>query len=197
MPPDCLHMTVLEVAHSLTEQQIEERVQTLRSSKDVTPSDIASYPCNHPTRLIKPMVSFDSAALALTFVPAAAETEPASPSEHYTYHHLRRDIFEVVRQTDIAVVPRYSVPSAHFTIARFISQDGFMVKGVDGTEGVDHSRVKSLIDKIGEINDKLESEYWPREGEIKEGGEWIVGQEDLVIRRGRLWYGGGEDVPLD
>lgn len=200
MPPENLHITVLEAAHSLTEEQIEGLVQTLLSSKDVTSADIAAYPRSRPIRLIKPMVSFDSAALALSFVPAAGEcleAESSSDNEHYTYHHLRRDVFDMVRQTKVPVASRYIVPSAHLTIARFISQDGFVVKGSDGTETVDHSRVKLLIDKIDEINQKLENEYWPKEGAIREGGEWIVGQEGLVIRRGRLWYGGGEYVPLD
>ncbi|KAJ5616954.1 hypothetical protein N7537_002068 [Penicillium hordei] len=199
MPPENLHITVLEVAHSLTEEQIEGLVQTLLSSKDVTSADIAAYPCSHSTRLIKPMVSFDSTALALSFVPAAGEcleVESNSDNEHYTYHHLRRDVFDMVRQTKVPVASRYIVPSAHLTIARFISQDGFVVKGSDGTETVDHLRVKLLVDKIGEINQKLENEYWPKEGATREGGEWIVGQEGLVIRRGRLWYGGGEYVPL-
>ncbi|KAL4863526.1 hypothetical protein BDV12DRAFT_26451 [Aspergillus spectabilis] len=200
MPLENLHTTVLEAAHSLTECEIEELVQTLQSSNDVTPSQIASYPLDHPTRLIKPMVSFDSAALALSFVPAAgecAEAESGRDIDHYTYHHLRRDVFDMVRQTKVPVASRYSVPSAHLTIARFISQEGFTMKGGDGIDKVDLSRVKLLITKIGEINKKLQQEYWPREGVIKKGGEWIVGQEGLVIRRGRVWYGGGENVPLD
>ncbi|CAG8903749.1 unnamed protein product [Penicillium egyptiacum] len=200
MPPENLHITVLEVAHSQTEEQIEKLVQALLSSKDFTPADIAAYPRSHPTRLIKPMIGFDSAALALGFVPAAGECvegESSSDNQHYTYHHLRRDVFDMVRQTKVPVASRYIVPSAHLTIARFISQDGFLVRGSDGAETVDHSRVKLLIDKIDEINQKLENEYWPKEGAIREGGEWIVGQEGLVIRRGRVWYGGGEYVPLE
>jgi hypothetical protein len=35
------------------------------------------------------------------------------------------------------------------------------------------------------------NEYWPKERAMKEGAGWIVGQEGLVIRRGRVWYGGG------
>ncbi|KAJ5200431.1 RNA ligase/cyclic nucleotide phosphodiesterase [Penicillium cf. griseofulvum] len=173
MPPENLHITILEAAHSLTEEQIQELVQTLLSSKDITPADIAAYPRSRPTRLIKPMVSFDSAALALSFVPAAGEcleAESGSDNEKYSYHHLRRDVFELVRQTKVPVASRYIVPSAHLTIARFISQDGIMVRGSDGAETVDHSRVKLLVDKIGEINQKLEDEYWPKHGAIKEGG---------------------------
>ncbi|KAL2830827.1 RNA ligase/cyclic nucleotide phosphodiesterase, partial [Aspergillus cavernicola] len=199
MPLENLHTTVLEAAHSLTEGEIEELVQILQSSQDVTSSQIAAYPLNHPTRLIKPMVSFDSAALALSFVPAAGECLEAGSGrdiDHYTYHHLRRDIFDMVRHTKVPVASRYSVPSAHLTIARFITQEGFTMDGGDGTKKVDTSRVKLLIDKIGEINTQLESEYWPRKGVVKKGGEWLIGQERLVIRRGRVWYGGGENVPL-
>ncbi|KAJ5178263.1 RNA ligase/cyclic nucleotide phosphodiesterase [Penicillium coprophilum] len=199
MPPENLHITVLEAAHSLTEEQIEDLVQTLLSSKDVTPADIAAYPRSHATRLIKPMVSFDSAALALSFVPAAGEclgAEPSSNNEQYTYHHLRQDVFDMVRQAKVPVASRYIFPSAHLTIARFISHDGFTFKGSDGTETVDHLRVKLLIDKIGEINQRLENEYWPKKGAIREGGEWTVGQEGLIIRRGRVWYGDGEKLPV-
>jgi hypothetical protein len=200
MPLENLHITVLEAAHSLTEGEIEELVQILQSSKDITSSRIAEHPLNHPTRLIKPMVSFDSAALALSFVPAAGECLEVGSGgdvDQHTYHHLRRDVFDMVRQTKIPVASRYSVPSAHLTIARFITQDGFTKVGGDGIEKADSSRVRMLIDKIGEINKRLENEFWPREGVIKNGGEWVVGQERLVIRRGRVWYGGGEDVPLE
>ncbi|KAL3439855.1 RNA ligase/cyclic nucleotide phosphodiesterase [Aspergillus insuetus] len=192
MPLGNLHTTVLEVTHSRTEAGIEELVQTLQSSTDVTPSQIASYPTGHQTRLVKPMVSFDSAALALSFVPAAGEGTSAGASDEYSYHHLRGDIWDMVRRAGLPVASRYVVPSAHLTIARFISQAGF----TDEDE-VDRSRVKSFVDKIEEINRKLKEAYWPRDGEISAGCEWVVGREELVIRRGRVWYGGGEDVPLD
>jgi hypothetical protein len=198
----------LEVAHSRTEEEIEALLQTLHSSADVHLSQIASYPVTHPTRLVKPMVSFDSAALALSFVPAAGETsqgeepelqsrtEPAaSNTDQYTYHHLRGDIWDLVRRANIPVASRYVVPSAHVTIARFISQTGFAVgDNENDTVKVDRSQVETFIDKIAEINRKLEADYWPRDGAVPAGGEWVVGREGLVLRRGRVWYGGGEDV---
>ncbi|KIA75371.1 hypothetical protein HK57_00154 [Aspergillus ustus] len=193
MPLENLHTTVLEVAHSLTESEIALLVQTLQSSTAVQPSQISSYPIAHPTRLIKPMVSFDSAALALSFVPAAT----GDSAQSYTYHHLRRDIWDLVRQADLPVASRYVVPSAHVTVARFISQDGFTAEGEDGADKVDKSRVETFIEKISEINRKLEDEYWPGQDSVGDGSEWVVGREGLVIRRGRLWYGGGEDVPLE
>ncbi|KAJ5880591.1 RNA ligase/cyclic nucleotide phosphodiesterase [Penicillium subrubescens] len=196
MPSGNLHTTVLEVAHSLTEDQIEEIVQTLKSSKNVTEADISEYPLKHQTRLLKPMVSFDSSALALSFAPAAGEGASDGHDDQYTYHHLRRDIFDLVRQTGLPVASRYIVPSAHVTIARFINQDGFFVKNAEGGDELDPSQVKLLVEKIGQINDTLESRYWPKaDGSYPKEGEWVVGQDKgLVIRRGRLWYGGGQDV---
>jgi hypothetical protein len=196
MPQGNLHTTVLEVAHSLTEDQIEELVQTLKSSKNVTESDISGYPLKHQTRLLKPMVSFDSAALALSFAPAAVEGASDGHDDQYTYHHLRRDIFDLVRQTGLPVASRYIVPSAHVTIARFINQDGFLAKNAEGGEELDPSQVKLFVEKIGQINEILESRYWPKaDGSYSKEGEWVVGQDKgLVIRRGRLWYGGGQDV---
>ncbi|KAJ5747183.1 uncharacterized protein N7511_008879 [Penicillium nucicola] len=194
MPRENLHTTVLEVAHSLTEAQIDDLVKTLKSSTTITQAQIAEHPLAHQSRLLKPMVSFDASAMALSFAPAAGEPsaeQSAGHDDQYTYHHLRRDVFDMVRAAGIPVASRYIVPSAHVTIARFITQDGFEVAGQ-----VDHARVKLIIDKIGEINEKLESMYWPQPGDTQpEKGEWVVGKgQGLVIRKGRLWYGGGENV---
>lgn len=199
MPPQNLHTTVLEVAHSLTEEEIEDLVQTLKSSMDITQERISEYPTTHKTRLLKPIVSLDSAALALSFVPAAGEStggQSSTTSDDYSYHHLRRDIFDLTRQANLPVASRYIVPSAHITIARFINHDGFLLEAGENKGRPYHARVRQFIDKIGELNNKLELDYWPQsDGTIREGGEWIVGEDmGLVIRRGRLWYGGGEDI---
>ncbi|KAJ5678081.1 uncharacterized protein N7477_003714 [Penicillium maclennaniae] len=187
MPLENMHTTVLEVAHSLTEAQIEDLVQTLKSSTKITQAQIAEHPLSHRSRLLKPMVSFDSSAMALSFAPAAGEASTVQSHGHdhqYTYHHLRRDIFEKVRQTGIPVASRYIVPSAHITIARFITQEGFQVTGKDSSVQVDHSRVKLLVDKITDINERMKSMYWPQpDGTQPEEGEWVVGQNKLVIRR--------------
>lgn len=197
MPPENLHTTVLEVAHSLTEQEIENLVQILEASKDVTAEQIAEYPTTHKSRLLKPMVSFDASAMALSFVPAAGESlQAGDDSDDYSYHHLRRDVFQMVRQAQLPVASRYIVPSAHVTIARFINNEEFLVQGAEGAE-LDRARVKLLIEKIEAINKRVESEVWPQaDGTIPAEGEWIVGQQNLVIRRGRLWYGGGETVSM-
>jgi len=197
MPPQNLHTTVLEVAHSLTEKEIEEIVQIFEASQDVTAAQIAEYPVTHKSRLLKPMISFDASAMALSFVPAAGENlQVGDKSDDYSYHHLRRDVFQMVRQAQLPVASRYIVPSAHVTIARFINNEDFLVQGAEGVE-LDHARVELLVDKIETLNKRLENEFWPQvDGTFPEGGEWIVGQQNLVIRRGRLWYGGGETVSM-
>ncbi|KAJ6016286.1 RNA ligase/cyclic nucleotide phosphodiesterase [Penicillium herquei] len=202
MPPENLHTTVLEVAHSLTKEQIDNLVHILESSENMSPAQIVEYPLTHQARLLKPMISFDSAAMALSFVPAAGEASNeqgnyARDSDHYTYHHLRGDVFDMVRQAGISVASRYIYPSAHLTIARFINHDGFSVEGTEGNE-IDRSRVKLLIDRINEVNQKLENDFWPRvDSSIPAGGEWVIGRDrGFVIQRGRLWYGGGDSETL-
>jgi len=157
------------------------------------------------------MLSYDTSALALSLLPAAGENPPSTrPSEadDYTYHHLRRDIYSLCTDAGVTIGSRYTVPSAHLTIARFVTQEDIMIKETPTTQaesskdggqgGVDREKVKELVERIEEINAWLEREYWPRGGEgIRAGGEWIVGEEKgLDCRRGTLWYGGGETVRL-
>ncbi|MCJ1251825.1 transport between ER and Golgi ATPase protein [Trapelia coarctata] len=192
MPPDCLHMTTLEVTHSLTAPDIDALVQTLKPKA----KEITDYPLHHRARLVKPMISYDSAALALSFVPAAGDGLP-SYDDTYTYHHLRRDLYGVCKKGGVTVASRYTVPSSHLTIARFVTQEGFLK--IDPESLVtDPSKVKRWIEAIDASNRWLEEYYWPKDGQaVPEGGEWIVGQEKgLDFRRGTLWYGGGETVRL-
>ncbi len=68
--------------------------------------------------------------IAVSFLPAAGETvvspPPVAPepdhqaylSDEYTYHHLRRDIFDIAREAGVDVGSRYVVPSAHITLGR-------------------------------------------------------------------------------
>ncbi|KAK5807615.1 hypothetical protein VI817_001873 [Penicillium citrinum] len=197
MPPENLHLTILELAHSLTKPEIEDLVRILKSATNGSPDQIRTYPKTHKSRLLKPVVSFDSAALALSFLPAAGEaTSSNGISDEYSYHHLRRDVFELARQAKLDVGSRYIVPSAHVTIARFINHDGFTTDNGEDKCQLDRASVRLLIEKIQEINEELVSDYWPRtDGTIPDGGDWIVGDDKgFTIRRDRVWYGGGEDV---
>ncbi|KAH7410247.1 P-loop containing nucleoside triphosphate hydrolase protein [Phaeosphaeria sp. MPI-PUGE-AT-0046c] len=194
MPRDNLHITVLEVTHSKTSPEIQSIVDGIR---DKAPA-ITNYTLDHRSRLIKPLIGYDASALALSFVPAASEgvqSDRKPEDDKYTYHHLRRDVFGLLRDAGAQIDSRYVVPSSHLTIGRFINTKDFTDK--DGAH--DASKMKAFIKKIEEINGWLEKEFWPEHnnGKIPEGGEFNVGQETgLHCRMGTLWYGGGEEVGL-
>lgn len=195
MPIERLHMTALEIDFSRTAGEIDEIVNTMSGKIP----EITDYPFNHRARLIKPMLSYDTAAIALSFVPAAGESPPderQSSADTYTYHHLRRDLYELSKSTGVEVASRYVVPSAHLTIARFVTQSDISVSEEDETP--DPLKVQQLLDGIEMINTKLQDRYWPKDDQkIKAGGEWIVGQEKgLDCHKGTLWYGGGDTVRL-
>jgi hypothetical protein len=198
MPPENLHMTALEVTHSLTSQEVDKLVDNLRPNI----TQITDFTYDHRARLVKPMISYDNAALALSLLPAAGETLDNGRTledDGYTYHHLRRDLYNLCSASGVTVGSRYVVPSAHFTIARFISQDPFSESsGGEEEFKPDAAKLRDWIGKIEDINTWLQQEYWPKEGNaIEPGGEWVVGEEKgLDCRRGRLWYGGGETIKL-
>jgi vesicle-fusing ATPase len=187
-----MHITVLEVTHSKTAPEIQSIVDKIH---DKVPA-ITNYTTNHRSRLIRPLIGFDASALALSFVPAAGEGLHAgrkSEDDKYTYHHLRRDVFGLLRDAGAQIESRYVVPSSHLTIGRFINTKDFAA--TDGTH--DASKMKAFIDKIEEINGWLEKEFWPEHnnGTIPEGGEFNVGEETgLHCRMGTLWYGNGVEV---
>jgi hypothetical protein len=195
MPIDNLHMTAMEVAHSLTAEEIDSLVKALLpKGKDI--ADLSKR-----ARLIKPMLSYDSAALALSFVPAAGEglvNRRTAADDHYTYHHFRRDLYAAITAASVNVGSRYVVPSAHLTIARFNSPNVFGGDLMDAEVTLDMKKRKHWIHEIELINDWLHNEFWPQEDHpIKAGGEWIVGEEKgLDFRKGTLWYGGGETIYL-
>ncbi|KAL9638854.1 MAG: hypothetical protein Q9164_001290 [Protoblastenia rupestris] len=57
------------MAHSRTWPQIAECVDIM----EPTIPEITNYTYSHRTRLVRPMLSYDSAAIALSFLPAAGE----------------------------------------------------------------------------------------------------------------------------
>ena len=192
MPQDNLHITVLEVTHSKPAEEIQQLVDQM---KDKVPA-ITDYTYSHRTRLIKPLIGYDASALALSFVPAAGEALRSGRTiedDKFTYHHLRRDIFGLCRDTGVQVDSRYVVPSSHLTIGRFIDPTDF----VDERGSPDPQRLQAFVGKIEEINSWLEREFWPEHngGTIPDGGEFNVGEEEgLDCRMGTLWYGGGASV---
>ena len=192
MPQDCLHITVLEVTHSKTTEEIQQLVDQIQKSVP----EITDYTYDHRARLIKPLIGYDASALALSFVPAAGEglqTGRTLDDDKFSYHHLRRDVFELCRSAGVQVDSRYVVPSSHLTIGRFIDSNDF----ASSTGSSDPEKIKRLVEKIEEINGWLEKDFWPEHnsGQLPDGGEFNVGAETgLNCRMGTLWYGEGETV---
>lgn len=192
MPTYNMHMTALEVAFSKTPDEIASLVSIVRPA---IPS-ITSHTHSHRSRLVKPTISYDLSAFALSFLPASGEA-PLSPSptgpdpqegitqgDAYTYHHLRRDVFDGVRAGGLEVGSRYQVPSAHITLGRYL----------DDADHDTPEKRERWIKAIDDINEWLEREVWDKT-DAEFIGEWVVGQErGLDARSGTLWYGGGRTI---
>lgn len=194
MPLHRMHITTLELAFSRTAEEID----AIKSALGPAIPSIASYTYRNRARLVKPMISYDLAAFAVSFLPACGEPvmspAPTAPDtadvlqqgDNYSYHHLRRDMWNVAKEAGMTIDSRYIVPSAHITLGRYLSLE-------------DHAtpeQRKKWVDTIDEINQYLEREIWGR-SERNLIGEWILGQEKgLDVRVGTLWYGGGRTVLL-
>lgn len=196
-----MHLTALEVTHSRTSSEITGLVDQLRP----TLPPLTNFTLAHRSRLVRPMISYDLAAIAVSFLPAAGEPVVSPPpcaaadrdtqadaaalhevDDGYTYHHLRRDVFDLAKTAGVDIVSRYVVPSAHITLGRYLVQE-------------DHATPEMRerwIKTIEDINAWLETEVWDSaDGEFL--GEWIVGQErGLDARAGNLWYGGGRTIMM-
>ena len=192
MPIDCLHMTTLEIKDSTTEDEVQKLIDVLQPRM----KDIVNYTHNHHARLVKPLLGFDASALALTFVPAAGEGSNVV-NDSYSYHHLRRDLYALCKSTGVTIASRYTIPSSHITIARFVTERDFSVKQELGLV-LSQAQMSKWIDAIERVNQWLQATYWPARGKtIPEGGQWLVGQErGLDCRIGTCWYGGGKTWQL-
>lgn len=178
-------MTTLEVTHSLTAPEIDALVAKMLPRAQ----EIADYGLSHRARLVKPVVSFDAQAFALSFLPAAGEPGRSLEEDRYSYHQLRKEVYALTRDTGVQIGSRYVVPSAHLTLGRYITAKDVS----DEHETVDADKMQQLVSTVDRINAWLVSAHWPREG--RSGCQWVVGQErGFTFRKGRLWYGGGESV---
>ena len=189
-----MHLTAMELVHSCDEEHAAVAVASFRGALP----GLVDFTFSHRTRLVKPLISHDVSGFALTFVPANGETPrspaPVVPYPHarpliakgdgYTYHHLRRDLFDAVTAAGAEINPRYNMPSAHITLGRFISD-------------IDHETPamrQKWVDTIEEVNDWLQDKVWDRD-DCPYIGEWVVGQErGLDCRVGAASFGGGRSV---
>lgn len=191
-----MHLTTLEVTHSRTPSEVTTIVNQMRPTLPA----LTNFTFTHRSRLVKPMLSYDLAAVAVSFLPASGGPVTSPPptatddtpdvghetNDAYTYHHLRKDVFDLARTTGVDIGSRYVVPSAHITLGRYLTQ------GDHATPEMREQWVKA----IDEVNGWLEREVWDRaDGDFI--GEWIVGHEKgLDARSGSLWYGGGKTVMM-
>ncbi|KAK9464424.1 RNA ligase/cyclic nucleotide phosphodiesterase [Lipomyces arxii] len=167
MPPQNLHLTALEILHSVPDTQLDFLQQTLQQLRPHLDSLLAPRPA--PV-LVKPILSYDQHALALSFLP---EDQPIGDSgDWYSYHHYRSDIFKIVQQrAGVEVGSRYQVPSAHVTIARFI-------KPLEAD-------MEDFIAKLEEASKWLETVG-------SKSVRWCVNDErGTELRYGKIWYGTG------
>ncbi|KAG9236344.1 RNA ligase/cyclic nucleotide phosphodiesterase [Amylocarpus encephaloides] len=183
-PSTCLHMTVLEIVHTLTPEEVAACVATLRPCL----KEMADWPLKHRTRLIKPMLNIDDGAVALSFVPAAGECRDSVSDDQYTYLHLRNDLSRMSCENGVEVVARYATTSSHMTVARFVSNK----------DHGDKRAMESWIKTLEALNIWLKDNYHPKIGQpnkVDVDCEWYIGAErPLEIRQGSLWYGGGETI---
>jgi hypothetical protein len=190
-------MTTLEIRSSLTGPGIDEIASSLEISGVVT--ELANYTLTHRARLVKPVISYDTSAIALSFVPAAGEEDSSVYSgkdDQFTYHHLRRDLYNIVTQSGCPIAARYTVPSAHITIARFVAASDPQEGDYSDSPEKFEKKASQLIHKIEDLNHELRSNVWRRLGDASQG-QWVIGHEKgLELMKGRTWYGVGDSIVL-
>lgn len=187
------------MATSRTRDEIEALATELLQNGTATKlvNYIADRDCQ--IRLVKPLLSCDASAIALSFLPAAGEptaatTEKGKQDDACSYHHLRQGLADTVLESGTGLAARYVVPSAHVTIARFVSKEGVQLE-------VNRDQVSALVKVIEDINKTLKKRFWPQpdaddaESTMPAEGEWVVGEEQgLEMNKGTSWYGDGENV---
>jgi hypothetical protein len=173
---DRLHMTVLDIASDRTDAEVTALAAQLGSTAEEIARLIVRG--THRARLTSPRLSYDRSGVALCFLAAA------DSATRWGYHHLRRDIYELVAPV-IPVASRYMVPSAHLACARFV-------------QPLEEAEVRMLVETVDAINDMLESAELGDTSLALDVGPWTVGEEHgLEIRAGPCWYGyGGKTIHL-
>ena len=185
MPTKDMHTTVLEVTHS---EPLSYVLSLAKQLAPIIPELIALPTTTHGCRLVKPLITFDAAGVALSFVPhtqmlAKGRMQHLVP----TIHHLRRELWQRITKRGVPIESRYRVPTAHITLARFVSagttKSASLLPADEQYFKCSKEKIREFMDKIERLNEGLEDDMtvW----ELKNG---------LVCRVGDLWYGGGWTV---
>lgn len=130
-PSEYLHMSVLEIANSSTQNRIKQIVNILMPHID----QLLTIANNGP-ELSNPLICFDATAIALTFT--------SVDRSHIKY---RLELFDSVTSYGVDIHTRYHAPSAHISIIRFV-------------EDICEDDLMALLDQIQVINSSLVKTKW-------------------------------------
>lgn len=152
-PPENLHMTLLEVAHSRPEKEIESLVHVLKPKMEAINSIAAEGPV-----LKHPLLCYDANALALSFT-----------SSNPTHTKLRETLYDFATRNGVDILPRYAGPSAHITIARF--------KQPLSAEDVNH-----MLETIASTNNFMPNHEWKITSASLSSGLIWYGQQGTMFQ---------------
>jgi hypothetical protein len=197
------HLTVLELSHRHSVPQLQATYDALTKETAQAMTNIpSSLPKCQTIRLVKPFLSFDEKAVAVTFVPDASnasyatngyasdEDDKVHDSDHFTYQHLRSEMHKLAMKSGIKIDTCYTTATAHITLGRFIGDSVFAPSSVnhdaDGANDDDtQTRTRNFVKLVQEINKELESSLW---GE--DGMKWVIaGDKGLECQFGYVKWG--------
>lgn len=172
------HLSVIEFSHRHEQTVLEGVMDQLTFC---TLQSVLRLPARMAKRhgmlilLTRPMVSFDSAGIALSFVPAVAKRGS-------TYHDLRNELQKLALMSPIEIDTCYTAATAHIAIARFIRQP-FVTDLSAGSVMTGAVKARKFLDLIGDINRELEETLWPEFA-------WnLVEEHGLEVQMGYLKFG--------
>ena len=109
-PPSQLHLTLYEIIHSRTYEQLQPLVAAVRTHGGQL---LTGLPLDR-VMVDAPLLNYDQAAVAVTFLPVDGVVDGCDIGQ------LRAQVEERLTAAGIKVDQRYVPSSAHVTIARFI-----------------------------------------------------------------------------
>lgn len=159
-PPSHLHVTVYEITHSKTPQQLQPLVSAIRSHGlrlfEALPVERVKFDA--------PLVNFDTAAVAVTFLPVNVDG--------YSIAAFRSELAGRLSELGVEWDGRYVAPTAHVTIARFVKPE------------LQNATMEQWLLKLDELREQCQQ--W-------EGG-WCLADARLQVMTDKSWYGGGTVV---
>lgn len=227
VPLSHMHLSVLELSHRHPISHLRAVYNAvgeplLRTMVDIPFTKYTESQGRSVARLVKPQLMIDRAGVAVTFVPDDSlqdeidgDSAPnITKNEPFTYHHLRSSLNSLALSSGVEIDTCYTAPSAHITIARFVSSHFF-----DGGphHAVSHSasvppppeqptpsyssadlvqkriqKAEQWVELIHGINDELRKQA--EDPTLRKQLSWVVGQEKgLEVQLGYVKFGRDTD----